>query len=109
MQNALMGTDEDFGERLRKARLASGIDPGVAAKRMNIAYSTLMNHEKGYRGAKRRAAEYAELYRVNLHWLVKNAGAMKGVGAPDPFDGLTDDERRAVENLIDTFRRGRTA
>ena len=93
--------DEDMGARLRKARLAAGLSPEDAADRLRLAYSTLMNHEKGHRGAKKRISDYARLYGVNFIWLANGAGPMKGT---DPLvadiQALEPGDRGAVEALV---------
>jgi transcriptional regulator with XRE-family HTH domain len=106
MHNALMENDgEDLGARLRKARLAKGLEPEDAAGRLRLAYSTLMNHEKGHRGAKKRIADYARLYGVNFVWLAHGAGPMKGL---DPLvadiQSLEPGDRGAVEALVTALK-----
>lgn len=100
-----MDTDEDFGRRLRTAREAKGIGPREAARRVHIAYSTLMNHEQGHRGARKRATDYARIYGVNLLWLSTGSGPMKGA---DPLVAdvlaLEPDDRAAIEALVNSFK-----
>ena len=94
MQNALIeNSDIQFGNRLRKAREAKGLDPQAATERMGITYPTVMNHETGYRGARRRIMAYARIYGVNYNWLDKGrlieqdrrglAGLHRAVGIGD--------------------------
>lgn len=110
MHIALMDSDDALGRRLREAREAKGLEPHEAARRMAIAYPTLMNHEKGHRGARRRASDYARLYGVNLVWLANGVGPMKGA---DPLlaaiSEMAPTERKQVEDFIDFIRRKRSA
>jgi len=102
MHNALMETgDIQLGNRLRKAREAKGLQATDAAARLGVAYSTLMNHEAGHRGARRRIFQYANFYGVLHIWLATGAGPMKG---PDPLvadiQALEPGDRNAVEALV---------
>jgi transcriptional regulator with XRE-family HTH domain len=106
MQYALMENgDIELGQRLRKAREAKGLEAQDAAERMRLAYSTLMNHEAGHRGARRRVMDYARLYTVNYVWLASGAGPMKG---SDPLladiQALAPRDRDMVEVLVASLK-----
>lgn len=105
MQNAFMDTDEELGRRLRRAREAKGLEPGEAATRLRLAYSTLMNHEAGHRGARRRLSDYARIYGVNLMWLASGAGPIKG---NDPLvadiQALDPRDRETVQVLVESLK-----
>ena len=110
MHTALMETgDIELGKRLRTAREAKELEAADAAGRLRIAYSTLMNHEAGYRGARRRLTDYAGLYRVNLTWLATGGGPMKG---QDPLvaeiQSMEPNDRGAVEALVIALKARRT-
>lgn len=106
MQTAFVDdTDLELGQRLRKAREAKGIEPKAAATRMRIAYPTLMNHEQGHRGARRRIMDYARLYGVNYVWLASGGGPMKGPDAlVADIQALDPRDRGAVEALVTSLK-----
>lgn len=109
MQNAFMNTDEELGLRLRRAREAKGLEPKEAAGRLRLAYSTLMNHEAGHRGARRRLTDYARIYGVNLMWLASGTGPMKG---NDPLladiQALEPRDRETVHILVESLKTRKT-
>lgn len=60
-----------LGERLKLARLASGISQQVLADRVALSCSAIKNYETGYSDPRLEwAAKLAEALGVSLNWLV---------------------------------------
>lgn len=60
-----------FGTRLRKARLASGLTQGQAAKQVGIAYITYKSYEQGRRLPNIEiAARIAQVLKINIKYLI---------------------------------------
>ena len=80
MQTARVGktvidTRPDTAIRLEQARLRRGFKSAkAAARRFNWNYDGYIQHERGERGYGKKAAEYADAYRVSLAWLLTGEG-----------------------------------
>lgn len=70
----------DIHERLIEARKAAKFETAAdACRAKGFNYPTYIAHENGSRGITRDAAlRYAHAYSVNIDWLLRERGPMKG-------------------------------
>jgi SOS-response transcriptional repressor LexA len=64
-------------ERLRLAREAAGFPTAAeAARAMHVNETAYYNHENGWRGLTRKAADYARFFNVSADWILTGRGDM---------------------------------
>lgn len=87
MQNEFVGT---LGERLKWSRETAGYaTPTEAATAMGISLSTYYQNENGTREfGKKRAARFADFFRVDLTWLLTGKGAPRRRKSEAPASGI---------------------
>lgn len=67
--------DREIGLRLRKWRLAQGMEAGELADRLGVTYQQLRKYEKGMtRLAASRLYEVAQTLNVPIHWFFREPG-----------------------------------
>jgi hypothetical protein len=97
--------DQALAERLKTARESAGHETAAeAARALNVNYPTYAGHENGSRGISHdNVKRYAVFFRVNLMWLSKNQGPMRGADK-DPLDGLPPAARQEALDYIEFLR-----
>lgn len=91
-------------DRLRAARKAAGYRTATdAAKAMGAHRATYIGHENGNRGFANDAARYADFFGVNLDWILRNRGAMKGKADPllDKIRQLPPEKQQEALDYLD--------
>jgi SOS-response transcriptional repressor LexA len=65
-------------ERLRRAREKAGFATArEAAEAMRVNQTAYYNHENGWRGLTRKAADYARFFNVSADWILTGRGDME--------------------------------
>jgi hypothetical protein len=96
---------DDPSERLRKARRMAGYKTmRQAAEAHGLDYPTYAGHENGHRGFSHVAPRYAQLFKVNLIWLMTGRGNPKTKPGHDPvvemFQALPPDKQAQIIDFM---------
>lgn len=88
------------------ARQAAGFETAIdACEAMHLVQPTYDSHENGGRAISVKSAiRYSDFYDINLDWLLKGVGPMRGRGHVSELAGLTPEAREQVRNLISLLR-----
>lgn len=102
-------TRSEISYRLEEARKAAGFKSArEAALRNGFPESTYSAHEHGYRNPKKdQVRNYAEAFRVDLHWLQTGEGEMHPHGVPvevGPGRNAAGIARMTADIGFDTWR-----
>lgn len=113
-----------FATRAKEARIEAGLSQEALAKKLHVTQQAISKIEAGTAKGTYLVAALSEQLRVNTDWLLKGTGQKRpGTGDPELdqiavdnpeaymaanrlFDlllDLTEDEIRAIENLVGVF------
>lgn len=96
-----------ISQRLKDARIKSGMTQDEAAEKMGIHKNSLINYEKGRRVPNARMiATFAEIYGVDSDWLIQSEnGPMPGISNAflDKYEMLSDNQKRIIADLVEEF------
>lgn len=96
-----------ISQRLKDARIKSGMTQDEAAEKMGIHKNSLINYEKGRRVPNARLiATFAGIYGVDSDWLIQSEGGpMPGISNAflDKYEMLSDNQKRIIADLVEEF------
>jgi len=95
---------KEYGEYLRKLRLAAGLTQDEAEEKARLSKGYLSGVENGRKGIPRPATleRLASAYNVPLDQLLQAAGVrFTSTFLEEKISGLSPEDRKTVEDLVD--------